>query len=106
MKFNELTIRELRAQAKAACDRVVAMLPKEKKEKFSCLIVDFIEPMAMEDEQDKDSEVFAVLGHVRLTDGSTVPFKVDLVWYSHVCAPACGDDSVEFIDIDVDSLII
>ena len=45
MKFNELTIRELKAQATSACIKAVRLLEKSQLSKFDFLTVDFITPM-------------------------------------------------------------
>ena len=105
MKFNDLTIRELRAQATAACLAVVAQLPEEKKAKYDFLTVDLIKPMenTAVDEED-DFEYFTVLGVVRLTDKTKLSFKADLAWCGDYCGLSDYSDSVEFIDVDVDGL--
>lgn len=106
MKFNELTIRELRAQAKAACHKVVRNLPEDKKSMFQFLTVDFISPMAVEDTEMNDFEYFCVLGHIDFTDKTTQSFKAELVWLGDGCDLAWPDenDSVQFIDVDINSL--
>ena len=106
MKFNELTIRELRAQTTAVCLKVVAELPEDKKLKYDFLTVDFIAPMAIEDDDDEDFEYFTVLGHVWLSDKTKQSFKADLVWLGDCCDLAIPENNIEFIDIDVDSLTL
>lgn len=105
MKFNDLTIRELRAQATAACLKVVAQLPEEKKAKYNFLTVDFIDPREIPDDDMEDFEYFTVLGTVRLIDKSKISFKADMVWLGDGCCLISQEpDSVEFIDIDIQSL--
>jgi hypothetical protein len=103
MKFNDLTIRELRAQAIAACRKVVARLSEDKKAKYDFLTVDFIDPMAIEDDEMEDFEYFTVLGRVWLIDKTKLSFRAALVWHGDDCA-LMGPDSVEFIDVDIESL--
>jgi len=110
MKFNDLTIRELRAQAEAACRKVVRQLPEEKKAKYSFVTVDYIEPMALEDDEMEDWEEFSVLGHVTLDDGSQygskITFKAYMVWMGDSCdlAGPKEDECVEF-NIDIESAL-
>ncbi|MCR5130741.1 MAG: hypothetical protein K6C10_04680 [Prevotella sp.] len=102
MKFNELSIRELNAQATAACTKVASILPDKQKLKFENIIVDFIEPCVMEDEEDEDFEYFSVLGHVRLIDETNVSFKADLVWMGDDCDLAGPtEEVVAFLGIEV-----
>ena len=103
MKFNDLTIRELRAQATSACIKAVRLLEKSQLSKFDFLTVDFITPMTTD--EDDDSEYFTALGSIWLDDGSKVPFKASLVWLGDGCDLAAAvEDSVEFIDVDIDDL--
>jgi len=107
MKFNELTIRELRAEATAVCLKVIRLLPEEQKAMYRFLTVDYIQPMAMDDEE--DWETFSVLGHITLDDGSkygsTLPFKADMVWLGDGCDLTGPDDSSVEFDIDIDSVL-
>ena len=105
MKFNELTIRELKAQATSACIKAVRLLEKSQLSIFDFLTVDFITPMTTD--EDDDSEYFTALGSIWLDDAyvSKVPFKAYLVWLGDGCDLAAAvEDSVEFIDVDIDYL--
>lgn len=102
MKFNDLTIRELRAQAIAACRKVVAQLPEDQKAKYDFLTVDFVEPDAFEEDDSEYFEHFTVLGRVWLVDETKLSFKADLVWVDY----QCDLDGVDFIDVDIESLIL
>lgn len=98
MKFNELTIRELRAQATSACIKAVRLLEKSQLSKFDFLTVDYITPMTTD--EDEDSEYFDAIGSIWLNDGAKVPFKANLVWLGDGCDLSGPDeDSVEFIEL-------
>ena len=103
MKFNELTIRELQAQATSACIKAVRLLEKSKLSQFYFLTVDYITPMTTD--EDEDAEYFDAIGSIWLEDGVKVPFKANLVWLGDGCDLAGPDeDSVEFIDVDFEKL--
>lgn len=100
MKFNELTIRELRAQATSACIKAVRLLEKSQFGKFDFLTVDYISPMTTD--EDEDSEYFDVIGNIWLNDGAKVPFKANLVWLGDGCDLSGPDeDSVEFNEVEI-----
>lgn len=98
MKFNELTIRELHAQAKSACIKALRLLEKSQLSKFNYLTVDFVSPTAEEDDDD-ELEYFNVLGHIDFDDVTEITFKAYLVWLGDGCDLAGSvEDSVEFIE--------
>ena len=101
MKFNELTIRELHAQAKSACIKALRLLEKSQLGKFYYLTVDFVSPTAEEDDDD-ELEYFNVLGHIGFDDITEITFKADLVWLGDGCDLAGPvEDSVEFIEVEL-----
>lgn len=99
MKFNELTIRELHAQAKSACIKALRLLEKSQLGKFYYLTVDFVSPTTIEEDDDDGFEYFNVLGHIGFDDVTEITFKADLVWLGDGCDFAGPvEDSVEFIE--------
>lgn len=104
MKFNELTIRELRAQATSACIKAVSLLDEAQINKFDSLSVDFIDPWGAEVEEYENYRDFVALGTIYLKDKSKVFFKAYLIWLGDACDLAVGVDGVEFIDVDFEKL--
>ena len=99
MKFNELTIRELHAQAKSACVKALRLLDESQWAKFNYLTVDYVSPTTIEEDDDDGLEYFNVLGHIGFDDITEITFKADLVWLGDGCDLAGPvEDSVEFIE--------
>ena len=101
MKFNELTIRELYAQAKSACIKALRLLDESQWAKFNYLTVDYVSPTAIEDDDD-ELEYFYALGHIGFDDVTEVSFKADLVWLGDGCDLAGPvEESVEIQDANI-----
>lgn len=101
MKFSELTVREVYAQARAACIKVVRVLDESQRSKFEHLTVDYVSPMPFD--ADDDFECFNAIGRIWLNDKTKVVFKADLMWFGDVCDLAGPDeDSVAIVDNDTD----
>lgn len=103
MKFHELTIRELRAQATSACIKAVRLLEGSQLRKFNNLTVDFIDPFGDEVDDYEDYRDFIALGTISLNDEPKIFFKAWLTWLGDGC-DLSGPDSVEFIDVDINKL--